>query len=82
MKKIKIFIKFNQYQKSEKTPFTIHANLEYLIEKIDGCKNSEQQQKQVSIIPSGFSMPTILSFENIENKHDVYSFMNPYEDTQ
>ena len=28
----------NQYQKSNKAPFIIYADLEYIIEKIDGCK--------------------------------------------
>ena len=31
-------IKFNQYRKSDKVPFIIYADLECLIEKIDGCK--------------------------------------------
>ena len=31
-------LQFNQYQKSGKAPFVIYANLEYLIEKIDGRK--------------------------------------------
>ena len=29
-------IKFNQYQKSDKAPFIIYADLESIIEKIDG----------------------------------------------
>ena len=29
-------LKFNQYKKSDKVPFVIYADLEYLIEKIDG----------------------------------------------
>ena len=33
-------LEFNQYQKSNKTPFLIYANLECLIAKIDGCKNN------------------------------------------
>ena len=33
-------LQFNQYQKSGKTPFVIYADLEYLIEKIDGHKNN------------------------------------------
>ena len=32
-------LEFNQYQKSDKAPFIIYADLECLIEKIDGCKN-------------------------------------------
>ena len=47
--KIKIFetpsedtkiLEFNQYKKSEKVPFIIYADLECIIEKIDGCKNN------------------------------------------
>ena len=34
---------FNQYQKSDKTPFIIYADLECIIEKIDGCKNNPQK---------------------------------------
>ena len=32
-------IEFNQYQKSEKVPYIIYADLECIIENIDGCKN-------------------------------------------
>ena len=31
-------IEFNQYQKSDKAPFIIYADLECIIEKTDGCK--------------------------------------------
>ena len=30
---------FNQYQKSDRTPFIIYSDLECLIENFDGCKN-------------------------------------------
>ena len=33
-------LELNQYQKSNKVPFIIYADLECLIEKIDGCKNN------------------------------------------
>ena len=33
-------IEFNQYQKSDKAPFIIYADLECIIEKTDGCKNN------------------------------------------
>ena len=33
-------LKFNQYQKSDKAPFIIYADLESKIEKLDKCKNS------------------------------------------
>ena len=35
----KIF-ELNQYQISDKAPFIIYADLECLIEKIDGCENN------------------------------------------
>ena len=35
-------LEFNQYHKSDKTPFIIYAGREYLIEKIDGCKNNPE----------------------------------------
>ena len=68
-------LEFNQFQKSYKAPFIIYADLECLIEKIDGCKNNPENSstKKVSEhIQSGFSMSTISSFRSIENKHDVY----------
>ena len=33
-------LEFNQYQKSDKAPFFIYADLECLIEKIDGWKTN------------------------------------------
>ena len=35
-------LEFSQYQKSDKAPFIIYADLEYLIEKIDACKNNPE----------------------------------------
>ena len=68
-------LKFNQYQKSDKASFIIYADLECIIEKIDGCKNNPENSSTTKVskhIPSGFSMSTI-SFRSIENKHDVYT---------
>ena len=62
-------IEFNQYEKSDKAAFIIYADLEYLIEKIDGCKNNPDNSfttKAGQHIQSGFSMSTISSFENVE----------------
>ena len=78
----KIF-ELNQYQISDKAPFIIYADLECLIEKIDGCENNPKNSsttKISEIIPSGFSMSTISSLKSIENKYDVYRgkrFVNP-----
>ena len=68
-------LEFNQYQKSDKVPFIIYADLEFIIKKIDGCKNNPENSSTTKVseyIPSGFSVSTILSFRSIENKHDVY----------
>ena len=35
---------FNQYQKFDKVPFIIYADLVCIIEKIDGCKNNPEQK--------------------------------------
>ena len=35
-------LEFNQYQKFDKAPFIIYADLEYLIEKIDACKDNPE----------------------------------------
>ena len=68
-------LEFNQYQKSDKAPFIIYADLECIIEKIDGCKNNPENSSTTKVnkhIPSGFSMSTLSSFGSIENKYDVY----------
>ena len=68
-------LEFSQYQKSDKAQFIIYAGLEYIIEKIDGCKNNPGNSFTTvsKHIPPGLSMSTISSFRNIENKHGVYS---------
>ena len=33
---------FNKYKKSDKASFIFYADLEWLIEKIDGCKNNPE----------------------------------------
>ena len=35
-------LEFIQYQKSDKAPFAIHADLECFVEKIDGCKSNPE----------------------------------------
>ena len=50
-------LEFSQYQTFDKALFIIHADLEYIIEKIDGCKNNPEKSsaKKVSEhILSGF----------------------------
>ena len=67
-------LEFNQYQKSDKAPFIIYADLECTIEKIDACKNNPENSSTTKVskyIPSGFSISIISSFRSIENKHDI-----------
>ena len=35
-------LRFNQYLKSDKAAFLIYADLAFIIEKIDECKNSPE----------------------------------------
>ena len=65
--------KFNQHQKSDKTPFIIYADLESLI---DRSPEKSSTTKVGEHIPSGFPLSTILLFKDIENKHDVYRGKN------
>ena len=57
-------LEFNQYQKSDKAPFIIYADLECMLEKIDGCKNNSEKSSSKHI-PSSFSMSAISSFRSM-----------------
>ena len=35
-------LEFNQYQRCDRTPFIIYADLECIIQKVDGCKNNTE----------------------------------------
>ena len=66
---------FNRYQKSDKAPFIICADLKYIIEKIDVCKNDHERLCTTKVnknIPSSSWMYIISSFRSMENKHGVY----------
>ena len=68
-------LEFNQYPKYDKKQFIISADLECIIEKIDGFKNNPENSSTTKVnkhIPSDFSVSKISSFRSIENKHDVY----------
>ena len=68
-------LEFNQYKKSDKTPFIFYADPISLVEKTDGCKNNPEKSSATKVgkhFPSGFSMFAILSFKEIENKYGGY----------
>ena len=68
-------LKFNQYHKFDKAPFIIYADVECVIEKIDGSKNNPESSSTTHIsqnFPWGFLVSAISSFRSMENEHDVY----------
>ena len=68
-------IKYNQGDKSLKLPFTIYADLECLLEKIDTCYNNPQESSTTKInhhTPSGYSIFTHCSFDKSKNKLNYY----------
>ena len=65
----------------DKISCTIYANIEYLIKKkkkkkkIDAWANNPENFSKTEIgehIPCGYSMSTMLAFNNTENKHILY----------
>ena len=60
---------FNQYMKSDKTPYITYADLESLIKKKKGCPNNPEKSstKIGEHIPCGYSMSTIWEFDHIKN---------------
>ena len=59
-------LKFNKYQIYDKAPCIIYADLECIIEKIEGCKNNLENSSTTKLskhIPSWFLMSTISSLE-------------------
>ena len=68
-------LEFDQNKKSDKVPFIIYADLEFIKETNDRYKNNLENSsitKVSELIHSGFSMSTISSFRRVRNKHDVY----------
>ena len=54
-------LELNQYQKSDRAPFIVYADLECLVEKIDGRKNNPENSS--TTIVSNHSI-RLLSFYN------------------
>ena len=68
-------IKYNQGEKSIKSPFIIYADLEILLEKINTCYNNPEESSTTEInkhTPSGYSLFTHFSFDKTKNKLDYY----------
>ena len=68
-------VKYNQGEKSIKSPFIIYANLECLFEKMNTCYNNPEESSTTEInkhTPSGYSLFTHCSFDKTKNKLDNY----------
>ena len=66
---------FSQHQQSDKAPFVVYADFEYLIGENDKNKNNLERSFTIRVgehIQSGFSMFIISCFISIKNKCDVY----------
>ena len=72
-------IKYNQGEKSIKSPFIIYADLECLLEKISTCYNNPKELSTTEInqhTSSGYSLFTHCSFDKTKNKLDYYRVDN------
>ena len=61
-------LEFNQYKKSYKAPFIIYADLECIIEKVDGCKNNPKNSLTTKVsehVPSCFPIYLFIYFQFI-----------------
>ena len=68
-------IKYNQGEKSIRSPFIIYADLECLLEKMSTCYNNLEESSTTEInkhTPSGYSLFTHCSFGETKNKLDYY----------
>ena len=68
-------LKYNHGEKSTKVPFTIYADLESLLEKMNTCHNNPEKSSTTRInkhTPSGYSLFTHCSFHTANNKFDYY----------
>ena len=68
-------IKYNEGEKSMKSPFIIYADLECLLEKMSTCYNNPEESSTAKInkhTPSGYSLFTHCSFDKTKNKLDCY----------
>ena len=68
-------LKYNQGEKSIKSPFIIYADLECLLQKLSNCYNNPEESSATEInkyTPSGNLLFTHCSFDKTKNKLDYY----------
>ena len=72
-------LKYNHGEKSMKVPFTIYADLDSLLEKMNTCHNNPEKSLTTKInkhTQSGYLLFTHCSFDTTKNKFDYYRFKN------
>ena len=68
-------LKYIPGEKSLKVPFTIYADLECLLRKINTCQNNPKKsytEKKAIHRPSGYSLVTCCSFDKSKNECNYY----------
>ena len=72
-------LKYNEGEKSMKSPFIIYADLECLLEQMNTGPNNPEKSSKTKIkkhTPSGYSLFTHFSFDTAKNKLDYYGGKN------
>ena len=72
-------LKYNEGERSMRSPFIIYANLECLLEKTNTGHNNPEKSSITKInkhTPSGYSLLTHCSFDTTKNKLDYYGGKN------
>ena len=72
-------LKYNEREKSMKSPFIVYADLECLLEKTNTYHNNPEKSSITKInkhTPSGYSLFTHCSFDRTKNKLDHYRGKN------
>ena len=72
-------LKYNEGEKSMKSPVIVYADLECLLEKTNTCHNNPEKSSRAKIIQhisSGYSLLTHCSFDRTKNKLDHYRGKN------
>ena len=72
-------LKYNEGEKSMKSPFIIYADLECLLEKMNTCHNNPEKSSTTKVnkhTPADYSLFTHCSFDTAKNKFDYYRGKN------
>ena len=71
----KNILEYTPGEKSVMTPFVIYADLEFILEKISGCRNDPEKSSSTKInkhAASGYSLFRHFLFDKSKNEFDYY----------